>query len=45
MSISPKEIIYMGIDNNLTFCNYQHKNVLVVGGNKALWFYILSIIL
>ena len=31
--LPPKEIIYMGIDTNLTYCNYQHKNVLVVAGN------------
>lgn len=28
----PKEVIYMGIDMNLTWCNYVHKNVLVVAG-------------
>jgi hypothetical protein len=31
--LPPKEIIYMGIETNLTYCSYQHKNVLVVAGN------------
>lgn len=32
--LPPKEIVYMGIDTNLTFCSYQHKNVLVVAGSS-----------
>jgi hypothetical protein len=31
--LPPKEIIYMGIETNLTYCAYQHKNVLVVAGS------------
>ncbi len=33
IKLPPKEIIYMGIETNLTFCKYQHKNLLVVGGS------------
>lgn len=32
--LPPKEIIYMGIETNLTYCSYQHKNVLVVAGSS-----------
>lgn len=34
--VAMKEFISMSSDTNLTFCAYQHKNLLVVAGNKKM---------